>query len=243
MQYNDSHTYRQTAQDAEIPTVQPIYITGGGTAIVVIAMLLLTIIIIYITSQNAGSAPFGIVGSVLFFLVGTPVGLLSVNGGIATMHRSWEEQRTLRRYNDQQAQIQVMQLGVSGVPQLPPGEPTDLPRLPAGPRFVPPVPVAGDEMRAAAAGWIAQLFDPETGKATRITRNKGQIQIKSPEPEVVDYLESLGIVRVGEGKQLYWDMALYPNRRSALQAIRTGGRPSPSEGGGGGGYQLESGAA
>ena len=95
MQFNQSKQYAQTSPEYVAP--QPIYVTAGGSAIVVIAMLLLTIIIIFITSRNSGSAPYGIVGSVVFFLVGTPIGLLAVNGGIAAMFASYHEQRTIQR--------------------------------------------------------------------------------------------------------------------------------------------------
>jgi hypothetical protein len=101
--------------------------------------------------------------------------------------------------------------------------------LPDTPRFVPAVPRIQDNIKVAAAGWVTQLFDTSDGTPlpTKITRNKGQVQIKSPEPEVVEYLASLGIVRVGDGKQLYWQMDTCPTYRYALNAIRTGVKPTP----------------
>jgi hypothetical protein len=101
------------------------------------------------------------------------------------------------------------------------------PLLLANDRFVPAVPRVADNLKLVAGSWITQLFDTSTGQPlpNRITRNKGQVQIKSPEPEVVAYLEALEIVRVGEGKQLYYNMALYPTLREAINAVRTGVRP------------------
>lgn len=100
--------------------------------------------------------------------------------------------------------------------------------LPQSPRFIPAVPYAKEGLKASAIGWVTQLFDPDTGEIlpNKITRNKGQVQIKTPEAEVVEYLSSLGMVRIGEGKQLYWQSDPYSTFRYALNAIRTGVKPS-----------------
>lgn len=100
--------------------------------------------------------------------------------------------------------------------------------LPQSQRFIPAVPATRESLKATAAGWITQLFDPDDGTplASKITRNKGQVQVKSPDFEIVEYLEALGMVRVGDGKQLYWQADTYPTLRYAINAIRTGVKPS-----------------
>lgn len=112
------------------------------------------------------------------------------------------------------------------------------PPTPAMPSYVPAVARAKDELKVAAAGWVSQLFDGETGRPlpNRITRAKGNIQLKSPEPEVVEYLCGLGIITQDEGKRLYFNTTDCPTLRNAINAIRTGVRV-PSTGGGQGGWE------
>lgn len=107
------------------------------------------------------------------------------------------------------------------------------PSTPATPSYVPAVARAKDELKVAAAGWVSQLFDGETGRPlpNRITRAKGNVQLKSPEPEVVEYLCSLGIISQDEGRHLFYNTALFPTLREAINAIGTGVRPSPTDGG------------
>lgn len=103
----------------------------------------------------------------------------------------------------------------------------------SAPSYVPAIARAKDELKVAAAGWVSQLFDGETGRPlpNRITRAKGNIQLKSPEEEVTAYLCSLGIISQDAGKRLYYNTATYPTLREAINTIRTGVRPSPTDGG------------
>lgn len=227
MNFNRPSTHPQTAAQ-EYPPTQPIYITSGGTAIVVIAMLLLTIIILYITSRNSMSAPYGILGSVAFFLVGTPLGLLAVNGGMAEMWKVSQEQMTIRLRDrlDTQLQISYQQPQVQVVqPQQIEYKPdADSLQSHSGRRFVSAVPRTADTTRVDAANFVTQLF---TTDATYITPNKGQIQYKSPSPQAIEYLISLGIVREGPGKRLYWNIYTQdgsPTIGDAIQSVRSGRR-------------------
>lgn len=234
MNFSRPSTHSQTTAQ-EYPPTQPIYITSGGTAVVVIAMLLLTIIILYITSRNSMSAPYGILGSVAFFLVGTPLSLLAVNGGMAEMWRSWQEQKSIRLRDrlDTQLQIAYQQPTVQIVPpqQIEYKPDTDPLQSHSGRRFVSAVPKISDAAKVDAANFITQLFDTGTGRPlpNKITRNKGQIQHTSPTSEAKEYLMSLGIVSAPEGKQLYWSPH-YPTLQEAINAVRTGRKPSYKEG-------------
>lgn len=107
------------------------------------------------------------------------------------------------------------------------------PSLPATPSYVPAVARAKDELKVAAAGWVTQLFDGETGRplSNRITKNKGNIQLKSPEEEVTAYLCGLGIISQDTGKRLYFNSDACPTLRQAINAIKRGDR-IPSTGGG-----------
>jgi len=227
MDYKSSRPYGQTVA-GDVPTVQPIYVTGGGTAVVVIAMLLLTIIILYITSRNAASAPYGIVGSVVFFLAGTPIGLLAVNGGLATMFASYQEQRTIRRrdalqyglWQEQAARrITVVDpLQIEDSPPLPP-------QLPEAAHYVPAVPVADEALKLACYQFVRALFE-EGGRPSpkRIlpphTKSPGLVQYEKPKRDVVEYLTALGMVWENERKQLFFDTDRYPYFSRCITAIK-----------------------
>src|SRR5687768_10254996 len=89
--------YKQTVHDPTIPSAPaPIYVTSGGGAIVVIVTFLFAVVIIYATSREGSAAVWGVIGSVLFYGVFVPVGLMAVNGGLALFLSTWQEQRTLR---------------------------------------------------------------------------------------------------------------------------------------------------
>lgn len=96
-------------------------------------------------------------------------------------------------------------------------------------RFVAPVPATVDTIKVDAANFVTQLFDASTGRPIphRITKNKGQIQYKSPSNEAIEYLLALEIVKRGAGPQLYWNGDVYtgyPTHRDAINAIRSGVR-------------------
>lgn len=148
---------------------------------------------------------------------------------------AWQREVTIRRYNalpyemaqDAQKSFQVVDQPRIGY------EPTTAPlRLPETPSFVPAVPRISDNTKIDAANFINHLFDGDGRPLpSKITRNKGQIQHKSPSPEAVEYMASLGIVRAGEGNQLYFDLTTYPTHRDALNTVRTGVKPSVWQGG------------
>lgn len=235
MNFSRPSTHEQTVAK-EYPMLQPIYYVNWGTAVVVLAMLLLTATIIYITSQNAESAPFGIVGSVIFFLIGMPMGVLAVNGSIKEMWKVSQEQATIRQRDRMDVQLQMYYQQ----PALRVEHPLQLSRNPAadpapqhqGRRFVAPVPTIAESTKIDAANFITQLFNPENGRPlpSKITKNKYQIQHPSPTPEAVEYLTALDILSAPEGKQLYYNILRYPTYHDAYDAIRTGRKASYKEG-------------
>lgn len=227
MNHNNSRPYGQTVA-GDVPTVQPIYVTNGGTAVVVIAMSLLTIIILYITSRNAASAPYGIVGSVVFFLAGTPIGLLAVNGGIATMFASYQEQRTIRRRDmlqyglwQEQAARRITVVDPLQIEDAPPSPP----QLPEANNYVPAVPPSDETLKLACYQFVRALFD-EGGRPSpkRIlpphTKSPGLVQYEKPKRDVVEYLTSLGMVWENERKQLFFDVERYPYFSRCVTAIK-----------------------
>lgn len=225
----------------DIPPVQPIYINSGGTAVVIVVMFMFSVIVLGAVYRDSDSAITGIVASVPVFLIGTPILILAVNGGITHMFCARLEQVTIRRYNDSMTALQL-DTGEQGRAFT--VEPVQSSLLTAeglqggntSPRYVPAIARAKDELKVAAAGWVAQLFDGETGRPlpNRITKARGNIQLKSPETEVTVYLCSLGIISQDEGKHLFYNTALYPTLRQAINAIGTGVRPSSTDGGVGG---------
>lgn len=226
MQSTQSKQYAQTSPEYAAP--QPIYITSGGTAIVVIAMLLLTVIIIFITSRNAGSAPYGIVGSVVFFLVGTPIGLLAVNGGIAAMFASYHEQRTLQRRDTLQYglwQEQAARRVTVVDPLLLEDRPPAPPLLPEQPSFVPAVPLADEALKLACYQFVRALFEdggrPSPKKVLPAhTKSPGLVQYEKPKPNVVEYLKALGMVWENDRRQLFFDVERYPYLSRCITAIK-----------------------
>lgn len=211
-------------------TIRPIYITSGGTAIVVIAMFLFSVIILYTTNQNEESAIAGVWGSVAFFLFGTPIGLLAVNGGIASMFASWQEQRTFRQLHRLQYDAQMEQTARAQVvdhPRLPSVPSAPPMQLPQSPTFVSPIPPADEQLKLACYQFVRALFD-EGGRPSpkRVlaphTKSPGLVQYEKPKPDVVEYLKSLYMVWENERKQLFFDVDRYPTLRKCVTAIKIG---------------------
>lgn len=105
------------------------------------------------------------------------------------------------------------------------------PQLPGN--FVPAIEDATRQVRLAAAGWAQQLFDDDGQRNRLITKNKHQIQITEPAPEVVSYLESLDMVR-RDGRNLHWQVDNYPTAGNVVPSIMRGVRLPPQPGGIGG---------
>lgn len=174
----------------------------------------------------AGATFYLIVAGLLILFQPTALPWIIVNA---------QNQRTirLRDKNQHREQMTFVNSSVTIVPPLqlerrPPALPL---ALPEGPRYVSAVPRAEDDLKTAAVGFVTQLFNVNTGKPrpNRITPHKKQIQFKSPEPPVIAYLESLGIIYQDNSKHLYWDAATFPTLRLALIAIKSGIRPSTTE--------------
>jgi hypothetical protein len=163
--------------------------------------------------------------------------LMASNGGLTAFFAVYQEHRTIRQYNTQILMARRWTLA----------DPTQTPDALPEPTtaFVPAIPRVQPSVKADATNFVLKLFDTQTGQsyAHAITPRKGQIQVKSPSVEAVHYLESLGIVRVGDNSQLYWnhvrvergEMILSPTLTQAYDALRTGYRTPSLEGGEGGG--------
>lgn len=175
------------------------------------------------TSMLAGVGFYAIVAAMLIL---TPYVTAII---IAAIRESTIRRRDALPYR--YAETQRMQ--VVDHPRLDDREATDPLQLPVSPRYVPALPTITEAAKLDASNFITQLFDPSNGRPlpNKITRNKGQIQHKTPSAEAVEYLAALGIVRSGTGAQLYFDTDLYPTHRDALNAIRTGVKPSLWQGG------------
>lgn len=184
-------------------------------------------------SMLSGAGIYGTVATML---------ILWQPGALPYVLVSRQREVTERRRDEQQYKIYLRQ-----VPQVAAVDPLPMvsappPALASSTRFVSAVPRIGNDLKVVAGSWVTQLFDTSTGRPrpNRITRNKGQVQIKSPDVEVVGYLEGLGIVRQDANKHLYYNVTDYPVLRDALNSIRTGvKRPSleQDKGAGVGGLQ------
>jgi hypothetical protein len=229
-------------RDQEYPAPQVIHISGPGTAIVVIAMLAFSLTIMVLASRNSSTAGIGMVGTAIFFLIGVPIGVMASNGGIERVTTEVQRQGTIRRYNDRMTTLHIDTAGQQGRMIVEPA-PASM-ALPAGgvqpasmpPGYVSAIPPISHNVKVAAAAWVAQLFNESTGQPlkNRITPNKRQIQLRSPEPEIVEYLIAVGLVAEDEGRHLYWTTPLTTSTlRDAINTIKREGRVPSSEDAGG----------
>jgi hypothetical protein len=230
MQSKQFRNYEQVAQDARTTQLPPDWLAIGAIA----ADVLVTVIVIAAMIYDRQSVTVAVLSGVTFFVLFGSFVILTLSGTLTEIITNGQKQKTARQLHHLQyvAQTEAARVEVLRPRQLEYTPPTHPLQLPDSPRFVPAVPSAGESLKVAAVGWVTQLFDTTTGRPLpdRITRNKGQIQIKSPEPEVIDYLASLGMVRTGSGKQLYWngdDTTGFPTLRQSINAIRAGLRPPP----------------
>jgi hypothetical protein len=165
------------------------------------------------TSMLAGVGFYAIVAALLIL---TPY--------VTALFIAYMQEVTIRRRDDlpyRYAETQRVQ--VVDQPRIGYTATTDPIQLPVSPSYIPAVPRVNDTTRLDAMNFINQLFDGDGRPLpNKITKNKGQIQHKSPTPEAIEYLASLNIVRSGTGSQLYYDLSTYPTHREAINALRTG---------------------
>ncbi len=212
------------------------YDVGGLGRVVTFANVLITVVLIVGVYFDNRSATVAVLSGVAYFIFSTGLTVLTLSGALPAMVISRQQEVTIRRRDEQLYSLQAAQLpppqrwAVADTVQIPGTTPAQLSQAPS---FVPAIPRIADNIKVVAGSWVTQLFDTSNGKPlpNRITRNKGQVQMKSPEPDVIAYLESLGIIYQDNSKHLYWNVANFPTLRDALNSIRTGVKPPSSEGG------------
>lgn len=192
--------------------------------------VLMTAVLITGMVIDKHSVTLSVLSGVTFFLVFGSLVMLTLSGTLTHIITNGQNNRTTRHMYDLQydAEMEQLRVTVADRPRLaytPSAPPL---QLPDSPTYVSAVPPANEVIKVAAASFITQLFDTSTGRPlpTRITKNKQQIQFKSPESDVVEYMKSLGIV-VQEGNHLYYNATHFPTYREAINAVRTGRRPTP----------------
>jgi hypothetical protein len=238
MRISQIREYDQTTTAREYPAQQAIYVTGQGTAVVVIAMLLFSLggmIFVYLNNESATTA---LITFMLFFAFATPLGVMANNGSIAHIISTLSEHATIREQNRQVYTLQRESAPLLSAEPPPtytlPADPLQTPSAP--PSYIAAVPRVDPLLKVAAAGWVSQLFDERGAPNSKIKGAKSNIQVSKPEEEVREYLLSLGIIREDEGRNLYFDLDLFPVLRYALNTINTGVRrthPPMGEYGGG----------
>lgn len=224
MQYSKNKYQQLIDSVGERP--HSIHVHHGTSAFAVLGNLALSGAILYFTRDDGAMSPVGLVGAVVSFGTLTPITIMAQNGGLVEVIRGWQETWALREQLRWQAR-QEARWQVVDTPQLPSPSVEGM----QGVRYVPAVPRVSEAAKVDAANFIMQLFDSETGRPlpNKITPKKGQIQHKSPSPEAVEYLTALGIVTQPYGTQLYMSPH-FPTLRDAINAIRTGRKPSYEQG-------------
>lgn len=198
----------------------------------IVADVLVTCIVIAGMWIDKYSVTIAVLSGVTFFILFGALVILVLSGTLTEVVVNRQQQVTIRQLHHFQYRAQMQRVEVVDSPRLPSIPSAPPMQLPSAPTFVSAIPRIGDTTRVDASNFVVQLFDTSNGRPlpSKITKNKGQIQHKSPTPEAVEYLVSLGIVRAPDGKQLYWDGDTYPTLHDALNAIRSGRRPSYQEG-------------
>lgn len=210
MKSNKFREFGQTVQDRDAPVVQPVFVTEGSGAIVVIAITLFSVVVMYVTSRNSESAWSSIWGTVIFFSLALPTGLMAANGTFAAMFRTWQEQRTIIILNHPGASQRAQNtLGVVSPPQLPYSPPVDPVALPASPNFVSPHAEPDDSAKREAAAWLLQLYGPDghpDPKKVLLKSDKerpGRVRIAAPSRPAKEYLIDRRIIHdLGNGYRL-----------------------------------------
>jgi hypothetical protein len=230
-------------REQEYPASQQVFhFTGGGTVAYVLVVLIFSATIMVLASRNPATAGMGMIGTPIFFLVAATLGVMGTNGGLERCFCERQRQVTIRQQNDRLYALQIEAGEHRGRYVV--EQPTAVPALSAGgpqspygdPAFVPAVPPVSRNRRAMAATWVAQLFDEHTGKplSKRITQYKQQIQLRNPEPDVMEFLGAIGLVTWDEGNHPYWVPDLTTSSLAgAIEIIKRSGRPPIPEGGAG----------
>jgi hypothetical protein len=224
---NRQYKQIQDVPQNDIPTIQPIYVTSGGGAIVVIAILVFSVVVIFVTSQHDNSGWAGIWGTAAFFTIATTIGLLAVNGGLASMWGDWQREKTIRNRDKHQFRIwqqQAHQQRISVIEQDLLQTGYEPPALSQAPSFVPAVPDADVRVKMACAKFIVDLFDDQGRPNPKMilpdtAKRPGQVQAKKPGSAPLEYMQSLGMIDVGDDGMLFFNTDRYPTHRDALNAI------------------------
>jgi hypothetical protein len=215
----------QDVPQNDIPTIQPIYVTSGGGAIVVIAILVFSVVVIFVTSRDENSGWAGIWGTAAFFTIATTIGLLAVNGGLASMFGDWQREKTIRSRDKHEYKMWHAEMSMRVMPpaQLPDSQPTESLQPAAlieSPNYVSAAP-NDRQMARNAKAWAATALYLEDGQpnpdAVNLkggTEAAGRLKTAAPSnPEVKQFLlDRKVLLRVRQGMAL--NLEQYPTRES-----------------------------
>ena len=172
-----------------------------------------------------------ICGTGFFALFGGFV-ILVLSGQLTRMHDTRQRERTVRErdrmsyslYTAPQLAVEGGEMGHNGGESIMPLSPPT-----SYPTFVPSVPTGREGVKIAAYDFIYSLFEggenglPDPQRVLGAgTRSPDRIQLRKPRPEVLEYLMGLEVVRVGEGKALFYNSRKYPTLVEAKRAIKLG---------------------
>lgn len=195
MKFNQDHSFDQTAQ--EYPAPQRVYVTSGSGAIVVITVFLFSVVVMFVTSRNSQSAGSGIWGTVIFFCLAMPIGLMAANGSFAQMFHSWLGFLSVRETYRLQAAPNLSVVDPLRLPYEAPAQPVALPQSNS---FVAPHADRDDSARREAAAWVIQLYgadgepDPKKVLMRSEKERPGRVRIAAPSRSAKQWLMDYGIL-------------------------------------------------
>lgn len=225
MQVKHNRQYEQSHHAQEYPPpTQPVYVTSGSGAIVVITIFLFSVVVMYMVSRNSQSAWSGVWGTVIFFSLALPVGLMAANGSIAAMFNGLQEQITIRKANELAAMPRDAWQVVESPqpPRIAPASPLPL----TSSTFVPPVAEVDTSTQREAVAWVLQLYgrdgQPDPDKVLLETEKErpGRIRIARPSKAATQWLLDKYVIHsVGNGYLL--NLPRCPTMRAAQQMLES----------------------
>lgn len=172
------------------------------------------------------STTLAVVSGTLFFTLFGGFVILVLSGQLTRIHETHEKEQTVR-------QRDRMSFSLVTAPQLP-VQPevrevmAETPALPTN-TFVPAVPEGREGVKIAAYDFIYALFENGTeGKPDpkrvlpKESKAPGKIQYSKPKPEVLEYLMGLDMVRMDEGKMIFYNEPDFPTLVEAKRTIKHG---------------------
>lgn len=193
--------------------------SGIGKFALLTVTLVTAMLIVGMIADHQRVALALVCGLVFFSLFGGLV-ILAETGQLATIIVSGQREKTTRIRDRMQYSLYVQPAVEQPAFEL--VEPAQLPDQ----RFIPAIPNADEGVKIASYDFVYNLYSGGAIDETRVlpkeSKSPGQIQFKKPRGEVVEYLLSLGMVRVGENRMLFFDYIRYPTLVEAKRAIKHG---------------------